>query len=182
MGNTVLSLEELRKIGFSAKKFEEGQELRIIHIPIILFKEISQVLGTGESREIYTRGGQYLLIELNSNHPNTGFQGAIGLQIDDRVLLKVKFVLWDSIPKGEPNNIFEPDYFVRILGQAREAGIWAYGKGNLLKEEITAELRFSQGIPLENPATKLVSCILYRAHLLTQEPYFRNYQFWESQL
>lgn len=178
--NDKLSLEGVKDI---LPEDEEMREFGVIHIPIILFKEIFQSLGISDPREIHTRGGKYALVELNPDHRNTGFQGAIGLQFRryNSSPPYAEFVLWERIPEGEPDSVFEPNYALSIVGRTSDAGVWAYRRGNLLKEEITANLRFSYGISLRSPAAKLIALIIYRAHLLTQDSSFQVFRFWEAE-
>jgi len=178
---SIKGVESKKKPGGKLEE-ENDHELRVIHVPVILFREISQALGMSDPREIYTRGGKYTLIELKPDHQNTGFQGAIGLQVNEYTLPRTEFVLWEKIPEGKPDNVFEPDYALRIIGRSTETGAWTYGRGNLLKEEVTAELKFSGGISIRSPAAKLIAYILYRAHLLTQDSSFQAYKFWQSQV
>lgn len=91
-----------------------------------------------------------------------------------------EFVLWERIPQGKPDDVFEPDYSLKITGGVSSGGVWAYGKGSLMKEIIKAELRMFYGISLKSPAIKLITMIIYRAHLLAQDPRFQTQIFWES--
>ncbi len=176
MENNELSLKNSETAVFDSKTISE---FKVFHIPIILFEEISKSLGISDPRKIRARGGEYSLIEINPNHHNTGFKGAIGLKISDNF---TNFILWERIPKGKPDDVFEPTPILEITARIASTGTWAYGRGNLMKEEITAELgSLTYGFSLQRPTSKLVAMIIHRAHLLTQNPSFKNQRFWQAQ-
>lgn len=61
---------------------QEGQRiLKVFHIPLILYGEISERFGIGEEiKGVSALGGSYQLVRrLNSDNPKIGFPGAIGI-------------------------------------------------------------------------------------------------------
>lgn len=164
---------------------EEGtgnkREMRIPYIPLIIFGELSERFGQGEITTVSALGGAYKMQLLNETDKSIGFPGAIGIRTSfdgDGTT----FALWSIAPKGDPCNVFESRPLMELYAGAENAGVWAYGKGQFLSENIRA--RFSiEGILIKGiniPALRLLALVLYRVRQLVLDPDLKANRFWEA--
>lgn len=165
---------------------EEGtrteREMKIMHIPLIIFGELSERFGLGQIKTMpVALGGDYKMQALDKNNPHINFPGAIGIRASSEGT-DTTFALWSRIPKGEPDNVFEPLPIVELFGGLESTRTWAYGKGNLMAEKIRARLPINgleiHGINLA--ATRLLALILFRAQQLMLDPTLKPDRFWEA--
>jgi len=152
--------------------------LRLADIPRILFDELSVRVGSGEESSIRLSYGDYRLRRLAENHELVGFPGAIGLRQSDGTM---SFALWGCCPKPtDCETVFEPRPSLKIKAGPVSGGVWAYGRGNLISEAISAELAACCGLDLESPIVTLVSLILVRAHQLARDPSLVKQAYWDG--
>lgn len=182
IGRIVEKIKDFADLNLAAPE-EKETELRTIHIPIIIFTELSERFGQGEFKKIATLGGDYQMQRIDSENPKLGFSGAIGLHFweEEGKTLTATFALWDRVPKGKWNDIFEPKPVVELRGEILRGGSWSSGKGNLTRERITADFPLG-GVNVNSATMRILSMILYRAYILTKEPNFKREDFWEADL
>lgn len=165
---------------------EEGRgaerAMRVSHVPLIIFVELSQRFGVGELKETPVMlGTAYQTQLLDKSNKSIGFPGAIGIRVSPYTG-SVSFALWSIAPKGEPNNVFETNPLLDLCASTENAGVWAYGKGHLLSENIRAKFSL-EGISVRGvniPALRLLALVLYRVHQLVLDPTLKAERFWEA--
>ncbi len=165
----------------------EEAEIGALDIPIIIFREVAKRLGGSKPPRIVPVmiGGDFNVIELDPNHSQTGFAGAIGLRVVEEATGQApsaEFALWAAVPKGEPDDVFEPEPILRIRASFESTG-WTYGQGHNLIGYIGVKLDSGKQnwVSLTNPAVDLGIQIIRMARDLVKSGKLALQRFWEAQ-
>lgn len=154
------------------------EKLRLVLIPRLLYREISERLGVGDEVTMDTCYGPHRIHALDSSHPSTGFEGAIGLR--EAEADNLSFRLWGRMPTpGDCDYHDQPRTLLRIHGWPADAGVWTCVSGTLHTDRLDAELEYG-GFSLEDPAGTLISLILMRANQYARSPDLVKASFWDG--
>jgi hypothetical protein len=156
---------------------EEGEERegisRLVEVPEMFFRQLSERLGIGEEYDTYPRGSHYRCRLLDPDHPKVGFKGAIGFRkvCDQRV-----FVLWLWPPDNSKNHGFMPDECFELIAGPMDQGVWAMGR-TFVKEELKVA-RSGRDMKADCLAIPLVAELLLLAHRIATEPSLKVEEYW----
>lgn len=159
---------------------DEGNwsEIRVGHIPLILFGEISGRFGVGELRRIPVRWGcAYLGQSLDENL--VGFPGAIGVRLQSG---RSDFALWHRVPEGREDGVSELRPILELEGGIEKLNFRTQERGWLMEEMLQV------GFPTRNfPVAdytlsfmKFISLILFRVGQLVAGVDLEPRKFWET--
>ena len=165
----------------------EEAGIGVLDIPTIIFHEVAKRLGGSKPPRIVPVmiGGDFTVVELDPNHSQTGFAGAVGLRVVEEAAGQVpsaEFALWATVPKGEPYDVFEPEPILRIRSSFESTG-WIYGQGHNLVGYIGVKLDSGKQnwVSLTNPAVDLGIQIIRMARDLVKSGKLALQCLWEAQ-
>ena len=138
--------------------------MEIKEIPKILFNEFSQRFGVREEKKV----SEFLIRELDIG-------GAVGFH-QEMSSDKTFFILWPYLKEGD----LYSGYLLQIAAGPKSKGVWAYGRGQLMQESLTADFPIN-GVDLNAPIVFILTMILARATALIQSPILPKEEFWEVQ-
>ncbi|MDD2935562.1 MAG: hypothetical protein PHX25_03785 [Candidatus Pacebacteria bacterium] len=149
---------------------KEDQEIKIFHIPLILFEGLSQNFGNGNKNKI----GDHDVVYLKQVDDLINFPGVIGLSTHSTGCV---FSLWVREPSGS-NMMYEAPLILRIWALENHSGGSYTSEQYLVREEINAKIgRGVDSLSLENPACDFALFILAKAREIIKS---RNYKPCES--
>lgn len=162
--------------------------MNILEVPKVLFQEFSQKLGMGDEWKQRTDDGVFLLKRVIKVYdPEEKAQKAKGYTMVIAPMIGFRddsdsegphhiFALWGLVPVVF-DKVFDPKPALKIIARAENAGVWAAGRGNYMKEACKAEFSF-YGMTLDAPSSRLIPVILQRAVELAYEA--KTERYWEK--
>lgn len=151
------------------------QKFEPFSIPIILFTEMSEKLGSGDMRTVIEGMTEYVLRDLAPKHPAVDFPGAISLR--KYANEGIVFGLWETVPKKEEGS-FNSRPILEIVGGEIWKGSHGRYDGRLLTKEAAITISIYE-FSAQNPVMKLISFIMFRANQLASSPDCLSESYWE---
>ena len=147
--------------------------MRAKNIPELIFEALIKTFKT-PIREMKKYQDVYSVIILE------GFNAAVSLYVDgEGSSLRV----WEyPFETDSDDRLPEGDSVVKITGKPHSAGIWAYGRGNLLLETVIVTFgvkAYMHGIKLENPLMFLIGIILSKGTQIANSN-LKELTYWQS--
>src|SRR3989344_1824351 len=145
---------------------------------VALYEELSRHFGLGEEETYETKispsgdpaDNWWRKRNLDPGHPLIGAPATIMLQ---KLYEQVYFKFWSW-------NRYNDFPLIEISAGPQQAGIWAYGRGELITSGL--DFKFSMDrAPLDDPTLRIAGLIVFRASQLAQNPNRIEEQYWEAQ-
>jgi len=147
--------------------------MRAKNIPELIFEDLVKAFKV-PIKEMKKYQDVYSVIILED------FKSAVGLYINKE---DSSLRVWEYPFKTDSDDrLPEEDPVIKITGKPHSAGIWAYGRGELLLETVMVTFgvkAYMHGIRLENPLIFLIGIILSRGAQIADSN-LKEISYWQS--